>query len=98
MRNQDANCVINDIGETESIYQPEPNLILLISAPQTQINSRCKIGNQTIEANALARYKNCEVRINNITYSDDTNTFWEDVYIAPAPIAEIQAISVIKAP
>ena len=49
-----------------------------------------------IEGTTLVRYKNCKVRINNITYSYDINTYWEDIYKAPVQIAEVQATTEIK--
>lgn len=90
-KNQDANCVINDTGKIQSIWQPEPNLILFINVPKTKIETTCETNNHSIEGTTLVHYKNCEINVNNITYNDDINTFWEDIYIAPAPIAEIHA-------
>jgi hypothetical protein len=88
MRNQPANCQWYDVELASEIYQPEPNYVLLINVEETKIYSSCN-PTQSLKGTKLIHFKDCEVKINNITYSTAVNTYWDEIEIHPITFNEI---------
>ncbi|XP_037928897.1 uncharacterized protein LOC119663357, partial [Teleopsis dalmanni] len=89
MRNQVAHCPSTTIDDIETITQPEPDYVLLMQVPKTDINSSCNIKHLAVEGTVLIHFKNCSITINSIHYEDDPNIFWDNIYILPPPSNDV---------
>lgn len=93
MNNNPADCKLIRKTTTTSISQPEPNYILLVNVPETEINSTCQFDHQAIKGTVLLHFENCEVQINGITYRENINTYWDEIHIYPSVFNHINTSS-----
>lgn len=89
--NKPAHCELQVADRSSEIYQPEPNYIIFINAPETQITSTCGVDNQRIKGSILIHFGNCDVKINNIIYTSTVETYWDEVNIHPTIFHEVNA-------
>lgn len=89
LNNKPAHCELNDKENFIEIFQPEPNYIILINVPETIIITTCGPKRQKISGTALIHFSECEIKINEVTYSSTTDIHWDEIHIYPTTFTEI---------
>lgn len=93
LNHKPAECHIYDRENDIEIFEPEPNHLLLISIPETMVNTTCGPNDFKAKGTLLIHFKDCEISINSITYSSKIQTFWDEISIHPAAFNNINFTS-----
>lgn len=89
LQHKPAECRLIEGTHISDILQPEPNYVLLVNVPVTEINSSCEVKNLKINGTKLIHFENCSLEINNIIYEDHLSSHWDEIYIYPLVPTEI---------
>lgn len=89
LQHKPAECRLIEGTHISDILQPEPNYVLLVNVPVTEINSSCEVENLKINGTKLIHFENCSLEINNITYEDHLSSHWDEIYIYPLVPTEV---------
>lgn len=92
----EANCNLNDVGHITKVSQPEQGLVLIRNLPPTEMKTSCDSKNHVIEGNLLIHFKTCDLIINEITYKDNPNIYWDEFILNPSTQVNIKPLSTIE--
>jgi len=94
IQNKPASCELHNRVTDIEIYQPESDYLALINIPETIIHTNCvQNQKQTIKGSVLIHFNNCEIKVNDITYTTATSQHWDEVNIHPTIFNQINSVS-----
>lgn len=96
IKGKHASCELIEDFDQQRIEQPEDQYVLLVNSPEVTLATTCGPNKQTISGTVLIHYENCDVIINNVSYTTKQSTYWDEIQVIPPIFIKINSSKTIE--